>query len=338
MDRIVCENCGREYEGYLGSCPVCGHENEDFGFLTAKPVTNLTEDDVLGEFDVTVAQEDPPAPQTAPEAEAAEADDDTRHAVPTWVLGAACGALALIIVIGVILLINLSRKDRQSEESALVSQELNVTEEISTIPETPQAAAEKVDQESAASPESSQTQPDEQDEPEPEEADLTCQSLSLDLEDVTLQFCGETFTLKATVLPVALADQVEWTVSNENFLLVEDGVVTALGGSRSKVETITATCQDKTASCIIRFAYDDDPTVIQLGYSDVTLAKIGDTLKIPIQSGLTDEQRENVIWLTDNAGVAVVDENGNVTAMGRGSANITANLGNRVGTCIIRVS
>ena len=42
-------------------------------------------------------------------------------------------------------------------------------------------------------------------------------------------------------------------------------------------------------------------------------------------------------WASDNESVATVDENGNVTAVSAGSANVTAADGTGKGTCIVRV-
>ena len=156
--------------------------------------------------------------------------------------------------------------------------------------------------------------------------------------DITLQYTGETYTFRISVLPVALAEEVVWTSSNETLVSVdENGTIVAHGGIKGETVTITAACQEKSASCIVRFGFNDDPTILELSYSDVTLTRIGETLTIEITSGLTDEERSRVVWMTDNVSAAAVDDNGVVTAIASGTANITATLDGRMGACIIRV-
>ncbi len=272
-----------------------------------------------------------------------------RYRIPTWVLGALCGILGVAIIAGVIFIIsrltNMPGANIADPVQGTVSGQLtDLTKEL-TSSQTVSQTAQEVETQPVSSDETSLPEAEtgsETSENEPESAleteDLTCQSISLSRTDVTFMYTGESFDSGLTVLPVALKDQVEWSVSNENLVSVdESGLVTALGGIKGETVTITASCQGKTASCLIRFQFNDDPTVLQLNYSDVTLSKIGETLQLQISSSLSEEDAANVVWMTDNVSAAAVDANGVVTAIASGTANITATLGTRVGSCIVRV-
>jgi len=74
------------------------------------------------------------------------------------------------------------------------------------------------------------------------------------------------------------------------------------------------------------------PETLTLSSQDFTM-KVGDApvaLKVTGGTGA-------YTWASDNESVATVDENGNVTAVSAGSANVTAADGTGKGTCIVRV-
>ena len=74
------------------------------------------------------------------------------------------------------------------------------------------------------------------------------------------------------------------------------------------------------------------PETLTLSSQDFTM-KVGDApvaLKVSGGNG-------TYTWTSDNESVATVDENGKVTAVSAGSANVTATDGNGKGTCIVRV-
>lgn len=79
-------------------------------------------------------------------------------------------------------------------------------------------------------------------------SDIPVESVTLYTNEQSLNY-GESFELKATVLPANAPQTVLWTSSDEKVATVDEkGVITAVGYGEA---TITATAGDKTATCLI---------------------------------------------------------------------------------------
>lgn len=77
---------------------------------------------------------------------------------------------------------------------------------------------------------------------------VPCTAISISDSTAALQKVGSTKTLTATVMPLNTTDSIVWTSSNENIATVGAGVVTQTGVG---TVTITATCGEQSASCVI---------------------------------------------------------------------------------------
>ncbi len=145
---------------------------------------------------------------------------------------------------------------------------------------------------------------------------------------------GETLTISYTVLPEDATDKsVVWTSSNSNVASVdENGNVTAL---ELGTTTITATCGNATATCTI--------TVVATPAESITLdptfasMKVADHLKISATISPADATDKTIKWTSSNTEIAIVDAEGNVTAIAIGEADITASCGNATASCAITV-
>ncbi len=131
---------------------------------------------------------------------------------------------------------------------------------------------------------------------------------------------NETATLSATVKPNS-ADfkDVVWTSSNEKIATVKDGVVTAIAGGEATI-TVTTVDGSFTAECKL--------TVIELPesvvFSDVKyIVGVGktNTLKVTVLPETANDK--SVTFESDNTDVVTVDENGVITGIKKGTANIT---------------
>ena len=158
---------------------------------------------------------------------------------------------------------------------------------------------------------------------------------------VTLMAIGETAQLTATVSDSRgelIADAgVEWSTSDPAVASVdEEGLVTAVKNGSAQ---ITATAGNASASATV--------TVIQaaggitLEPSEVTLIAIRETAQLT--ATVSDSRGEliadaEVEWSTSDPAVASVDEEGLVTAVKNGSAQITATAGNTSATAYVTVS
>lgn len=140
---------------------------------------------------------------------------------------------------------------------------------------------------------------------------------------------GSTFTLFADVKPASAVNKtVEWLTDDTAVATVDkNGLVTAVGTGTATVTAITVD-GEYTASCVITVADETEKEMIPV--SDVALDKNTASLKksetLTLNATVTPENADNpdVIWISSNENVAVVDQTGKVTALSMGSTVITA--------------
>lgn len=155
-------------------------------------------------------------------------------------------------------------------------------------------------------------------------APILAESVTLDKTEATLND-GETLELKATVAPENVTDKtVTWKSSDESVATVDaNGKVTAVDAGTA---TITATSGDGAAFAECAITVNKLAESIELNKTESTIYK-GKTdiiIATVIPENTTDK---TVTWKSSDESVATVDENGIVTAVGRGEATITATSG-----------
>lgn len=146
-------------------------------------------------------------------------------------------------------------------------------------------------------------------------------SIELDQHDITIVL-GESAKLNATILPAMAAQVPAWASDNEQVATVDqEGKVTAVNIGTS---TITATTNDGSnlsATCRVTVVAPQAQE-ISLNKSELELVLNGSEQLIATVS--PELASQEVAWNSSNAEVASVDEQGNVTAIGIGTATITA--------------
>ncbi|MBR5787689.1 MAG: Ig-like domain-containing protein, partial [Muribaculaceae bacterium] len=149
------------------------------------------------------------------------------------------------------------------------------------------------------------------------------QSITLDKTEVSLK-ATETATLVATVLPENTTEKsVEWSTSNEAVATVDaTGKVTAIAVGEAIITAATTDGSNLTASCKVTVV----PTLaesITLDKTEISLeaTESATLIAIVLPELATDKSVE---WSSSDESVAVVDENGVVTAVAAGEATITA--------------
>ena len=148
-------------------------------------------------------------------------------------------------------------------------------------------------------------------------------SIALNQTTATLK-ATETLTLVATVLPEnATNKSVTWKSSNEAVATVDaNGLVTAIAVGESTITATTADGSNLSASCKVTVL----PTLaesITLDKTEISFeATETATLVATVLPELTTDK--SVEWSSSDETVAVVDENGVVTAVAVGEAIITA--------------
>ena len=168
------------------------------------------------------------------------------------------------------------------------------------------------------------------------EVTVTVPVSGIALSDASLALTvGDKQTLTATVTPEDATDKtVTWTSSDPDIASVTNGEVTAVAVGNA---TITAKAGDKEATCEITIAAKVIPVSgITLNTSSLNLIK-GATETLVATVTPADATDKTVVWGTSNATVASV-ENGVVTAVGGGSATITALAGDKTATCTVTVT
>ncbi len=142
--------------------------------------------------------------------------------------------------------------------------------------------------------------------------------------------------LTATVTPDNATDKtVTWTTSDAAVATVDaGGKVTAVALGEA---TITATCGNVTATCKVKVS----PTAVEsISFTRKTLTmEVGEKTENPLKPNFTPATAtdKTVTWKSSDESVATVSD-GVVTAVGVGSADITATTANgKVATCKVTV-
>ena len=155
-------------------------------------------------------------------------------------------------------------------------------------------------------------------------------SLTLALGGISKQLIAEVYPYYAT------NKNVTWKSSDEGVAIVdENGYVTPTGKGTA---TITVTTAENGFTDSVEVTVVIPVERIELDKTDITL-EIGqeDTLYATIYP--EDATNKNVIWTTSDEKVAIVDEYGNITAVGEGIATIgvAAQDGGHFAACLVTV-
>lgn len=133
---------------------------------------------------------------------------------------------------------------------------------------------------------------------------------------------GGSAELKANVTPENATNKtVTWSSDNTAVATVDaSGKVTAVAPGTATI-TVTTADGGKTANCTVTVTQPVNDVTLDKTTMDLFVGN-GGTLTAKIQPD--NASNKTVDWTTSNAGVATVDANGKVTAVGAGKATITA--------------
>ena len=138
-------------------------------------------------------------------------------------------------------------------------------------------------------------------------------SVVLSLEKVDLQV-GETATITATVLPESLGMGVNWSVLDETYAEVKDGVVTAKAEGVTYV-VATSTDGNKKAACMVSV----NPAV---AYTITINDEMGrgvsaiygyPGMQMKLSTYTSDGEQHEFTWSVEDPDAGSVDEDGNLT-------------------------
>lgn len=145
---------------------------------------------------------------------------------------------------------------------------------------------------------------------------------------------GESGNLTATVAPSNATDKtITWSSSNKQVATVAEGKVTAV---KAGTATITATAGGKKGECTVSVsAAKIAVTCVVLDIMEMELPE-GETQQLTATIEPADATVKTVTWSTSDDKVATVAD-GLITAVGVGSATITASADGQEATCTVAV-
>ena len=165
-------------------------------------------------------------------------------------------------------------------------------------------------------------------------------SVTLNKNELTIE---KSFTaqLAATVAPDDADDLgLTWTSDNEEVATVdENGLVTAVSAGEANITATAVDGSGVTATCKVTVTPKLVTSVI-LDESELTIEK-NFTEQLTATVAPDDADNLSLTWTSDNEEVATVDENGLVTAVGEGTATITATANDGSGvsaSCVVTVT
>ena len=162
--------------------------------------------------------------------------------------------------------------------------------------------------------------------------EASCTSLSLNLSEMMIDMSHENNgVVNAIIEPINTTDEIIWTSHNTNVITVENGTVTPIGFGTAN---ITATCGTQSATCSV--TVKASCTEISLNQSSYEL-DLSKTSSLTITPTITPSNTtDTLVWKSNNNSIVTVVD-GVITAVGVGTATITALCGTKMSTCEINV-
>ncbi|WP_147365312.1 MULTISPECIES: Ig-like domain-containing protein [Eubacterium] len=171
-------------------------------------------------------------------------------------------------------------------------------------------------------------------------ASKNLQAITLDRDKLSLSYGGEDqLSVGYTPEDCRVDEGVKWTSSDRDCVYVEqDG---RIYGDSIGTAIITATLGNFTASCEVTVSEESAEKPLQgisLNQTEVSLRK-GKTTALKVSYNPADTTDDKTVtWSSDNEKTATVDANGRITAVAKGEAVITAQVGSFTASCRVTVT
>lgn len=169
-------------------------------------------------------------------------------------------------------------------------------------------------------------------------SDITPTAVTLDKTSLNM-IIGDTYLLKATVKPTNAANKdVVYSSSNNNIASVDNRGLIKAKAVGDAIVTVKTVDGGKKATVKVHVS-KLDVTGVSLNKTSLTL-DIGATETLTAKITPDNATIKTVTWKTSNDKVATVNQNGKITAIGSGKANITVTTsdGNKIATCAVTVN
>ena len=327
MNQIICDICGSEYpEGY-DRCPTCSYPRQGGEKIVAAGAVEAAQEKVKGGHFSSKnvkkrrkAQKKAAQVYVAEEAEAVPEPQEGSSNKPLWIT--IILLLIAIILVGAYIVMRFG----QGLGAFLPVQ--------TTVPTTTAAPTET-------------TQP----------PAVPCAGMTLESPVIALDEVGQQLRIGMKLVPENTTDALSFVSQDPAVVQVDsEGVLTAVGSGQT---TVTITCGKVVRECSVVCWFADattapvettaptappettkateatEPAVLKLDQEDVSCFKKGESFSLYASVGSKSIGRSKVTWNTSDSKVAKV-ENGTVTAVGKGTATITAAYNGMKATCTVR--
>lgn len=145
--------------------------------------------------------------------------------------------------------------------------------------------------------------------------------IKLDVSEKTL-LIGESFELKPTISPEdATNKEVVWETSNDKIATVVNGKVTAVGVGEAVITVKSQENNEINAQCKV-IVNPINVSSIKLDEESKTI-RLGESFKLTATIEPQNATNKEIKWQSSNSNVVIVDNTGNIKAVGVGSATIT---------------
>lgn len=344
-NKVVCDYCGTIYDGSREKCPLCGSTTRAEA-APAAPRRRLTEEERKARR--RTQQEEQRAQQNAqraqreedrqarleerrraPQKQRGSKAPETRGSIPRGYLRAAVVFLALAVVVVLFF----------------------IGDMIGWWPGLEDVLRATTPSETTAV-----------------QNDPSCTFLNLTPDHLTFSAADETLQLQVAInasceQPVTFksSDESVARISGDPVVGAPDydqtGVVAQVVAVGEGQATITVTCGDRKMTCAVTCDFSGSPTDVstepgtdatepsepttaanftpELNYTDVTMSLHNETLRVKVTNLPAGK---TVKWSSEDEKIAIVDEDGLVTAKGPGVTTITADVDGKTAELIVRCS
>lgn len=177
---------------------------------------------------------------------------------------------------------------------------------------------------------------------------IPCTEVVLNTGELTFNAEGEAVLLDCTLNPANTTEKIQFSSSDESVATVtEGGKVEAVGGGEA---VITVTCGSAFAQCKVTCAFGNvtPPTTtvppvtlpadvtLELKYKEFAISERYPN-PVGIYKPIEGIEATDITWTVEDPKVAAVSEKGVVSAVGRGSTVVWAQLGDQKASCKVHV-
>lgn len=314
MNQVICDICGSAYPETADRCPVCSYPRQGTEKLVDAGGAAAVDKVKGGRFSAKNVKKRRKAQEKAAAASAVEDETQEKNPnKPLWIV--------IILLLVAILLVSMYIGVRffrgwQAYRGDMTTAGTTLPTET-TVPPT-----------------------------------IPCANISLEETVIALDEAGQTHQIALRLLPENTTDTLSFASSDPAVAQVsEDGLVTGLASGQAEISIVcggvtkkcTVVCwfalettvPPETTQSVQTEPAETEPAVLTLDPADASCFAKGEAFDIYVHMGGHSVSRSKVTWKTSDPKIATV-ENGRVTAVGKGTATITAAYEGQKAYCMVR--